>query len=51
MTDLLRAEQNVALARAFRPLDGARMAALEARTRSEALQCSWYKRGSVEPWG
>jgi hypothetical protein len=44
-------EQNVALARAFRPLDGARMAALEARTGDEALQCSWYKRGSVEPWG
>jgi predicted aldo/keto reductase-like oxidoreductase len=44
-------EENVALARGFRPLDGARMAALEARTREEALQCSWYKRGSVEPWG
>jgi len=44
-------EQNVALARAFRPLDGARLAALEARTLDEALQCSWYKRDSVEPWG
>ena len=44
-------EQNVALARAFRPLDAGRMAALESRTRGEALQCSWYKRGSVEPWG
>jgi hypothetical protein len=44
-------EENVALARAFRPLDRDRMAALEARTRTEGLQCSWYKRGSVEPWG
>jgi len=44
-------EENVALARAFRPLDGDRMAALEARTKTEALRCSWYKRGSVDPWG
>lgn len=44
-------EENVALARAFRPLDGDRMAALEARTRAEGLRCSWYKRDSVEPWG
>ncbi|MGH9798354.1 MAG: aldo/keto reductase, partial [Candidatus Polarisedimenticolia bacterium] len=44
-------EENAALARAFRPLDADRMAALEARTRPEALRCSWYKRGSVDPWG
>lgn len=44
-------DQNVALARAFRPIDQERLAALEARTRSEALQCSWYKRDSVQPWG
>jgi hypothetical protein len=43
-------EENVALARAFKPLDQARMAAIEARTRKQALQCSWYKRGSVAPW-
>jgi aryl-alcohol dehydrogenase-like predicted oxidoreductase len=44
-------EENVALARAFRPLDGERMAALEARTKPDGLRCSWYKRGSIEPWG
>ena len=44
-------EENVALARGFRPLDRDRMALLEARTHAEALQCSWYKRGSIEPWG
>jgi hypothetical protein len=48
---IVQLEENVALARAFRPLDPARMAALETRTRAEGLQCSWYKRGSVEPWG
>src|SRR5262245_33309205 len=44
-------EENVALARDFQPLDRDRMALLEARTYAEGLQCSWYKRGSVEPWG
>jgi hypothetical protein len=43
-------EENVALARAFKPLEKAEMAAIEARTKKEALQCSWYKRDSVEPW-
>jgi hypothetical protein len=44
-------EENVALARRFKPLSAARMAALEDRTRSAGKVCSWYKRGSVEPWG
>jgi aryl-alcohol dehydrogenase-like predicted oxidoreductase len=44
-------EQNVALAREFEPLEPAHMAAIEARTRKQALQCSWYKKGSIEPWG
>ena len=44
-------EENVALARTFKPLSGERMASIEARTRKEALECSWYKKGSVEPWG
>ncbi len=44
-------EENVALARAFEPLDPDRMAALESRTKEEALVCSWYKRGSADPWG
>lgn len=44
-------EENVALAREFRPLSGERMAALETRTKRQGLVCSWYKRGSVEPWG
>jgi aryl-alcohol dehydrogenase-like predicted oxidoreductase len=48
---IAQVEENVALARDFRPLGQDRMAPLEARTRSEGLQCSWYKRGSVEPWG
>jgi hypothetical protein len=43
-------EENVALARAFKPLDKGQMAAIEGRTKKEALQCSWYKRGSVDPW-
>jgi aryl-alcohol dehydrogenase-like predicted oxidoreductase len=44
-------EQNVALAREFKPLDDDARLALETRTRKSALQCSWYKRDSVEPWG
>ena len=44
-------EQNVALARAFQPLDERARAGIEARTKDAALVCSWYKRGSVQPWG
>jgi aryl-alcohol dehydrogenase-like predicted oxidoreductase len=44
-------EQNVALARDFKPLDESTRAALESRTRQAALACSWYKRGADEPWG
>lgn len=44
-------EENIALARAFKPLNAAQMASIEARTKKEALECSWYKKGSVEPWG
>jgi hypothetical protein len=44
-------EQNVALAREFQPMPPERMAALEQRTKETALNCSWYKRDSVEPWG
>lgn len=43
-------EQNVTLAREFQPMPPERMAALEQRTKETALTCSWYKRGSVEPW-
>ncbi len=44
-------EENVALARSFRPLSGEQMASIETRTKQDALECSWYKKGSVEPWG
>jgi len=44
-------EQNVSLAREFRPLDDDARFAIETRTKETALQCSWYKRDSVEPWG
>jgi predicted aldo/keto reductase-like oxidoreductase len=44
-------EQNVALAREFKPLTVQARADIETRTKETALQCSWYKRGSVQPWG
>ena len=44
-------EENVALAKAFRPLASGAMAALESRTRGTAGVCAWYKRGATEPWG
>jgi aryl-alcohol dehydrogenase-like predicted oxidoreductase len=44
-------EQNVALAREFRPLPPATLAALESRTRETARECAWYKKGATEPWG
>ena len=44
-------EENVALARGFKPISAAARAALEARTRSAASECAWYKRGASNPWG
>ena len=44
-------EQNVALARAFKPLAPEAMAAIESRTRDTARACAWYKRGGAQPWG
>ena len=44
-------EENVALARAFRPLPAEAMAKIEARTRETARTCGWYKRGGSQPWG
>jgi len=44
-------EENVRLARQFKALDRSQLAAIEARTKREAMECSWYKRDSVEPWG
>jgi len=44
-------EENVALARDFRPLPPAALAGIEARTRETASACAWYKRGAEEPWG
>ena len=44
-------EQNVALAKQFRPLSAAAMAALEDRSRATARTCAWFKRGGAEPWG
>ncbi|MEE9218048.1 MAG: aldo/keto reductase [Acidobacteriota bacterium] len=44
-------EENVRLAREFRPLTPAQVAGIEKRTRQKALHCSWYKKDSVEPWG
>ena len=44
-------EENVALAREFRPLPPAALSAIESRTRKSAGTCAWYKRGAEEPWG
>jgi hypothetical protein len=44
-------EQNVSLARDFRPLAAPAMARLEDRSRATARTCAWYKRGSAQPWG
>jgi hypothetical protein len=44
-------EENVALARGFRPIAPEARAALESRTRDIAGDCAWYKRGASEPWG
>jgi uncharacterized protein len=44
-------EENVSLARAFKPLPAETMAKIEARTRDTARACAWYKRGGSEPWG
>ena len=44
-------EENVALARGFRPMAPEALAALESRTRETARVCAWYKRGAEEPWG
>jgi aryl-alcohol dehydrogenase-like predicted oxidoreductase len=37
-------QENVALARGFRPLAAETLASLESRTRETARNCSWYKR-------
>ena len=44
-------EQNVALAKGFKPLSPSAMAKIELRTRETASTCAWYKRGSSQPWG
>jgi aryl-alcohol dehydrogenase-like predicted oxidoreductase len=44
-------EENVALAREFRPLPPEALSAIESRTRDTALACAWYKRGAEQPWG
>jgi hypothetical protein len=44
-------EENVALARDFRPLAAGAMARIEARTRDTAKRCAWFKRGGAQPWG
>ncbi|MCI0566724.1 MAG: aldo/keto reductase, partial [Acidobacteria bacterium] len=44
-------EQNVSLAKGFKPLSPSSMAKIETRTRESAATCAWYKRGSAQPWG
>ncbi len=44
-------EENVSLARAFKPLPAETMVKIESRTRDTARECAWYKRGGSEPWG
>ena len=44
-------EQNVALAKEFRPLSAATVAQLVERSRPTARTCAWFKRGAAEPWG
>ncbi|HEV8375566.1 MAG TPA: aldo/keto reductase [Candidatus Polarisedimenticolia bacterium] len=44
-------EENVALARGFKPLPPDVLASLESRTRESARTCAWYKRGGAQPWG
>jgi len=44
-------EQNVALAKGFRPLSPPAMARIEQRTGATASTCSWYKRDSAQPSG
>ncbi|HEU5180229.1 MAG TPA: aldo/keto reductase [Candidatus Polarisedimenticolia bacterium] len=44
-------EENVSLARAFKPLPAETMAKIESRTRDTSRECAWYKRGGSEPWG
>ena len=44
-------EQNVSLAKGFKPLAPSAMAKIEMRTIETASACAWYKRGSSQPWG
>jgi aryl-alcohol dehydrogenase-like predicted oxidoreductase len=44
-------EENVALARGFKPLPAEAIAQIETRTRDSARTCAWYKRGGAQPWG
>ena len=44
-------EQNVSLAKGFKPLSASSMAKIEMRTREAAPTCAWYKRGSSQSRG